>query len=549
MKENNSKTPIIIAMLLATAFVFRMIYEDVPNAMVQSVMCLTRNTIHISLMFLWVVSLRRRLTNKNVQKLMIIVGSLLLFWMLDKIVKWDFTGSLTHALVRYLWYGFYVGMLFVPTIGVFIIDYLGKPDNYLHLKKLNWLLVPPSIMLFAVFTNDLHQKVFVFYNGFINFDKQYGYDWMYYIVMSWFIVVGFYFVVSLVLKSRVPGSRKLQKMPIMIMVFAALFWIGYSMKLYDCDITVTDCLIIVLLLESAIQSGLLPSNTQYEDLFNKTMVPMQIVDKDYQPHYVSSGALPVNEHLLRQSHGETITQGEYLVSSSPLKAGYIVWQDDISHLNELKQQLQDVQEQLDEENIILQAELDIKEKRAKADEQNQLYDRIAREVEPQLIKLDKLLRSIEKNPENIRPIMSKVCILGSYVKRRGNLMLLGEETKRFSSHELEYCIRETLENMRIGKMYTALNCFGNCNIQLKNIIAVYDFHEKMIELLLDDLTAVMVNLSCEEGKIRLNIQLGCSCLISENAFDNVTVNIGNFTYEIMDEDVVIDYVIAEGGEK
>lgn len=85
--------------------------------------------------------------------------------------------------------------------------------------------------------------------------------------MGWFFVMGFYFVVMMLLKSRVPGSRKLQKMPIRIMTFAALFWIGYSMRLYNCDLTVTDILIIVLLLESAIQSGLLPSNTNYQQLF------------------------------------------------------------------------------------------------------------------------------------------------------------------------------------------------------------------------------------------------------------------------------------------
>lgn len=271
-------------------------------------MCTTRDAIHISLLFLWVMSLHRRLVNKNVRRLMLCVGALMIFWVIDKIVKWDFTGSVTHPLVRYLWYGFYVGMLFVPTLGAFIINYLGKPEDYSHPKKLNYLLIPPTIMLIAVFTNDLHQKVFVFYNGFINFDLEYSYDWVYYFIMSWFMIMGFYFVVMMLLKSRVPGSRKLQRMPLAIMAFAALFWIGYSMKLYNCDLTIMDCLIIVLLLESAIQSGLLPSNTRYQEVFDSTTVPVQIVDRDYQPHYVS-GAASTEEILtvmVRTMAGESI---------------------------------------------------------------------------------------------------------------------------------------------------------------------------------------------------------------------------------------------------
>lgn len=82
MQEQNkrlSKTTIIVSVLMVFAFVLRMIYEDLDNAMLQAIMSTMRNTIHISLLFLWVISLHRRLVNKNVRRLMLIVGGLLLF--------------------------------------------------------------------------------------------------------------------------------------------------------------------------------------------------------------------------------------------------------------------------------------------------------------------------------------------------------------------------------------------------------------------------------------------------------------------------------------
>ncbi len=536
---------IAVTILVAIAFVLREIYEDLPNAMLQSVMCLIRNTIHISLLFAWVLSVQQRLTNKHVRRLLMIVGGLLIFWLLDKIAKWDFTGSVTHPLVRYLWYGFYVGMLFVPTLGAFIIDYLGKPENYVHSRKLNYLLIPPTIMLLAVFTNDLHQKVFVFYNGFINFDKQYGYDWVYYVVMGYFIIMGFYFVLMMVLKSRVPGSRKLQKVPILIMTFAALFWVGYSMRLYDCDVTVMDCLIITLLLESAIQSGLLPSNSRYQEVFDSTTVPVIIVDRGYQPHYVSGGALPVSEAQMRQSAVSTVDMGSFLLNSAKIKAGRVVWQDDITYLNTLKVKLQDTVEQLDEENLLLQAEVELKETRAKTDEQNRLYDRIASEVEPQLIKADELLRRIEEEPEH-KAWIAKVCVLGSYIKRRGNLLLLGEENRAVSAKELEYCIRESMDNLSLAGVYTSFSSNSNGKIQLKSVIAAYDFYEAMVERLLENVTAMMVNLTCSDGMVYMNIQIGCLEEIAERVLENLTLPCGEFRYEIMEEDVVIDMTIREG---
>ena len=545
--KKNDRMVIAIAGLLAIAFLSRMIYEDLTSAMMQAVMLTVRNSIHISLLFMWVVSLHRRLMNKNVRRLMLAVGCLMLFWLIDKIVKWDFTGSVTHPLVRYLWYGFYVGMLFIPTLGAFIINYLGKPENHSHPAKLNYLLIPPTVLLALVFTNDLHQKVFVFYNGFINFDQEYSYDWVYYIVMGWFIVMGFYFVVMMLVKSRVPGSRKLQKMPILIMTFAALFWTGYSMRLYNCDLTVMDILIIVLLLESAIQSGLLPSNTNYQQLFDATTIPVQIVDRDYQPHYVSAGALPVSEMKMRQSESGTVHMGRSLLNSAPIYGGRVVWEDDITQLNDLQQQLQDAQEQLGEENTLLQAELDLKEQRAKTDEKNRLYDRIAEEVKPQLIKTDMLLQRIAQEPENRKKLLAKTCVLGSYIKRRGNLLLLGEDAKKVSARELEYCIRESLENLRLGEVFTSLNANCSGRSSLENIVAAYDFFETVTERLLDNMTAMLVNLNCDDAGIRMNIQMGCTEEIVPKVLEDISHSYGSVTYEIMDEDLVIDLAMNEGG--
>ena len=369
---------------------------------------------------------------------------------------------------------------------------------------------------------------------------------MYFIIMGWFIVMGFYFVVMMLVKSRVPGSRKLQKMPLMIMGGAALFWMGYSMRLYNCDLTVMDCLIIALLLESAIQSGLLPSNSSYQQLFDATTIPVQIVDRDYQPHYVSTGALPVSEEILRSTSAGTVHRENTLLSSAPIHGGYVVWEDDITQLNQLQAQLEDTLEQLGEENVLLQAELELKEKRAKADEQNRLYDRIAREVEPQLIKADELLHRIECEPEQKKELIAKVCVLGSYIKRRGNLLLLGEDASQIPTRELEYCIRESLENLRLGQVFTSFNCSCQSSLPLEHIVVAYDFFEQMMEQLLDDMTAMMVNLTCSDMGIRMNIQIGCKVDIAQQVLSDVTVPVGQFTYECMDEDVVIDFVVSAG---
>ena len=239
--------------------------------------------------------------------------------------------------------------------------------------------------------------------------------------------------------------------------------------------------------------------------------------------------------------------GRSLLNSAPIYGGRVVWEDDISELTVLQQQLQDTQEQLGEENTLLQAELDLKEQRAKTDEKNRLYDRIAEEVKPQLIKTDMLLQRIAQEPENRKKLLAKTCVLGSYIKRRGNLLLLGEDAKRISARELEYCIRESLENLRLGEVFTSLNANCSGQLSLENIVAAYDFFETVTERLLDNMTAMLVNLNCDNAGIRMNIQMGCTEEIVPKVLEDISHSYGSVTYEIMDEDLVINLIISEGG--
>jgi len=58
---------------------------------------------------------------------------------------------------------------------------------------------------------------------------------------------------------------------------------------------------------------------------------------------------------------------------------------------------------------------------------------------------------------------------------------------------------------------------------------------------------MMVNLTCSDMGIRMNIQIGCKVDIAQQVLSDVTVPFGHFTYELMDEDVVIDFMVSAGG--
>lgn len=543
------KTAIWVAIAIIIAYWIRMLHLYPDQVLLVSMVKMLRYVIHITLLVGWCVSLNRRIQNRQVRYLLILVGVLMAFWLTVRTIKFEFIADPTHPLVRYLWYSYYIPMVLIPMIGVFVVKYLDKLADYTHPKQMNLLLIPAFLLLGIVFTNDLHRLVFDFPQGIELFDSKYTYGFVYYILMAWFILGGLYFVVMLLKKSRVPGSKKMQRLPLCIMLGAIVFWILYTLKLINCDLTAMDCLIITCLLESAIQSGMIPSNTNHSDLFDMTTVPVLIVDADYQPHYVSGAALPLSEVDLKKAESGAVHMDNTILRSAPITAGRVVWQDDITTQNALKEQLQDIREQVQEENTLLQAEVELTEHKAKVDEQNRLYDRIAQEVAPQLIMAEKLLKKAEAEPEKVKSILPQVCVLGCYIKRRGNLLLLSEENKQLAAAELEHCIRESLENLRLGGVFTLLNSECSDQLPMEQIVAIYDFYEAVAERLLDKTTAFLVNLKSEGGCVAMNIQIGCSEEIAEQALEGLTFAYGSFRYEVMEEDVIISLTTTLGGGK
>jgi len=544
------KYAIFVAGLICIAWMMDTVDNMVEDAVLQTFFLAIRNLIHISLIVSWCASLYRRILNKQVRYYMIANGLLMAFWLTAKAIKYEFVSDRMYFLGRYIWYSYYIPMILVPLLGVFIIDHIGKPEDYRISKKMYYLFVPAGLILVGIFTNDLHRLVFSFPDGIEWFDSVYKYGVIYFVAMAWFVLGGIYFVVMLLKKSRVPGSKAMQKLPLIIMLGAVVFWTMYCLGIFrSCDLTVVDCLIISLLLESAIQSGLIPSNTNYDEIFRSSTVAAQIVDESYRPRIMSAVAVPLTVEQMKRAETETVNLGNTLLHSKPITAGHVLWQDDVTQINELMERLRDNREQLNQSNHLLQAELELKENQAKADEKNRLYDRISKEVAPQLVKVEEILKRIEREPEQAEKLMAKVCVIGSYIKRRGNLLLLWEENRRIDARELEYCIRESLDNLRLAKVFTSFECECAGELLPTHIIAVYDLYETLVESLLDNVTAMMIRLHCRDSRITIKLQVGCEEQIAQNSLANITVPFGDFSYDIQEEDVMIRYTVPEGGAK
>lgn len=506
------------------------------------------NFIYIGLLSAWCVSIERRIINKQIKHFLMGTGILMIFWIAVRTVKWRFFSPF-DVIGRYLWYCYYIPMILVPLLGVFIIICSGKSENYTLPKKMNFFFIPAFMLTAVVMTNDFHQLVFRFTDGIENYNDQYTYGFLFYVVIAWFVALGFYFVVMLLIKSRVPGSKTFQKMPVIIMVSAVVFWILYAFRLiFNVDLTAVDCLIIALLLESAIQSGLIRSNSGYGDLFRVSTVAAQIVDGKYNVCNSSAGAVELTTTTMKQAESGTVDLGDIQLQSRPISGGRVLWQEDICKIKELLEELEEAQERLSENNVLLKAELDIKERKARLDEKNRLYDRLIDEMSEQLIRADDLLKEAEKNPEIAKEALAQICVISAYIKRRGNLLLINEDNADISATELEFCMKESLDNMLFAGIITSLHSQLKNKIKTKHIVAFYDLFEKITEAYFDDMTAMLVNLKNDEFCIKMRVQIGCKDGFDETILSSFFIEDGEVLYNIQENDVTFDVTLPLGGD-
>ncbi len=547
VSQKKSYIYIIAALCAVTVgFITHQLHHNIDDLYPKQISSMVFQIISVDVLIAWCVSIRNRILNKQIRRYLILVGLLMIFWLTVRIAKWRFL-AVTDPLGRYFWYAYYIPMILIPLFGVFIVQYVGKPEDYIIPNKFKLLFVPSIILLVFIFTNDIHRCVFDFPEGIINYNDIYTHEWGFILVCTWFVSLGFYFTVMLLVKSRVPGSRSFQRLPAVILACAGVFWILYALGFVKVDLTAMDCLIIALLLESAIQSGLIRSNTGYNELFEISTVAAQIVDKKYEPCFLSAFADDIPDDIMRWAKEKPIERGNVLVNSKEISGGYVLWQEDIKEIKRLMNELTETQEQLNENYVLLKAELELKENKIRLEEKNRLYDRIAQEVSEQLSKADFLLKQAEEKPETARIALAHICIICAYIKRRSNLLLLNEESNRISSKELEYCLRESLDNIALNGVFTSLDSKCDGNISVEYAVKIYDFFEEIVEYFTTDITAILIHLVGKDDYIKLRLQIGCENEIGEESLSAILITDCKISYDVQDTDITIDLLLSKKG--
>lgn len=511
---------IVLAILAAMALRQIGLHVDAP---LDQVIDSLRAGIYIGMFALWGVSLRRRTVQPQVRRYFTVIPVLMIVWITARLIRYSFTDD--PWLSRHLWYLYYLGMQFIPCLAVLVSLSLGKPENFLLSKWTKLLYIPTALFFLLVMTNDFNQLVFVFPEDAAVWTNDYRYGVLYPFVIGWELCCALTALVIMLVKCRVPGSRKVLLLPFVPVILAVVYGLMYIfcmpvLKPLAGDITVVFCLLFAAAFESCIQCGLIQSNTGYDELFLVSRLGAQITDRENELCLKSLNARELTEKQRISAGVQPISlDGSLLIRSKPIGFGNVLWQEDVAELTEAIEEIEENCRELAEHNRIRQKNLETKKKILSLQEKNRVNDLLHREMAGQIDLIDRLLAQYdaETDEQTRRRLLAGAAVAGAYIKRCGNLLLISERSTQTDIRDLSRCFDESFINLEL----LGVNCLHTlppgCLLATRDMLRVYRGFESLMEACLFDLSHVWIQMREGESGYLLNMEFVCDTELSSYA--------------------------------
>ena len=509
-----SYTTIFLCILVA--YTCRLI--DTDNNLLRALADQCRTSIYLGIYCAWVIYLNKHIVHKRMRQCLTAIGCLMVFWFFLRTIKYHvFQDPLSEHIC---WYLYYLPMLLIPTLGLNAALLLEEKENSKIRKNHVLLLVFAAVLIICVFTNDLHQQVFRFYLKPPYSDNSYGYGFIFLIIQIWIIFCLSAMDVILVRRSKTSGKKRFW-LPVIPGIVLLGWNIGNILRLpflsaIAGDLTAICCLCIAAIFQGCILCGLIPTNSRYFELFQSTgNLDAEITDETFQRYYYT-GNFPELSKNMRECviAGSSMQENGTLIRHIPVKGGHLFWTEDISALLDQYQDIQEQQEELTERNQLLQMTYQKEAARRKLEEQNRLLNMIQDQTYRQYELLSMYMKKIEQTDsrEECDILLSKIVVVGTYLKRRKNLVLTrySSQGDSLTMADLKQSLAESCENLKLCKIRAAYFVQDKEKLlHADDVLRCYDFFEWLIEQLFDVVNSIFFRVTQIEEKLQISVHVVC----------------------------------------
>ena len=504
ISKKSRKYIITFALAIALAVLYRIINRNFVIFMDFD------SVLYICIVVVWIITVKRRMTIGNLRWYLVTGGSFIIALFIIRLTRWTFYARII-TLDKLFWYAYYIPITTLPLLSMLLALNVGIEANE-RKRKLEKILIAICMLLAGtVLTNDLHGFVFNV-KGYIDGKLKYSFSIGYFVIIAWSVIMSGLSLLILTRKSSNRAAKKLSWIPAAItLAFGSLLAIyvinGGSapkimgIKLYNFQEVYG--LVYIGLWETCLRIGLIPSNSDYDDIFRFSGINAAIADDNNRTRYKSNETTKLTaEQIEKADRGDAVYLDENrLVRSQHIPpTGKVVWIEDHTTINELNESLKEALDRISEENSLLEMENDIKAQKSAIETRNKLYDGISQKTRGQLNKIEDILEKIELKELGLDEGIKLCSIYGAYAKRQANLSILAEQYRSLKLEELRYAIRESLENVRL--LGIEANVSGiKTDVEFDGglLIFAYEVFEATIEAAFSRVETISCILSGEDG--------------------------------------------------
>ena len=235
----------------------------------------------------------------------------------------------------------------------------------------------------------------------------------------------------------------------------------------------------------------------------------------------------------------------------PIHGGMAVWQENLSTLNRIRQEIQDVQIRLEAANALLREEEAVKKRLLTVETKRTLFEHLDRDMERRIMSLTNLISELPE-AENKRELTAYITLCLCHIKRRCNLFFLARQGELLLGDELGIYLDELIELARYAGLQMLIRCVQKEMIEIRRAALCYDFAFETISWALrTNASPLMGYLETERNCLVFRFLPGSDpgqWRFSEELMTTVSALNGQIVCKDLDDAVGICMTLPMGGE-
>ena len=412
----------------------------------------------------WAFSFYVRCPDATIRNQLITIAALLAFWLLDVIVKYPMKSDLGTSIC---WYLYYIPMLFVPALASACALRAADLDTTKVGKAARSIAFAGSALLaLFVLTNNLHHAVFSFSFDDPGWSGNYHYEWSYWLVAGWFILLyGAFFALLF------PAARKQLRPSFAPLAIIAGLAIAYSLlyilrnaHFFSTNLALTYTILIVVAVEITLATGILLSYAWFRETFYKLPFDLKVLTRNGQLAYSTAQAKPLSPETaekvteLGTLNGTTI---DFRAPSNPhtlkraygISGGTALLSIDVSKTDARRSALKKQKEELINTSELLKRSATVRQGLALREAERDLFEQINNSLADKTAEINRLIEDLpeDDSPESAaikRKNLTRVKFLVAYCKRKGSLIVAEREGVSFTQAQVELVFTEAAADFR-----------------------------------------------------------------------------------------------------